>query len=257
MATGHHYLSDVKEKSRALYSVIERQFWKKDPIKTWVADNMDIYQDALWHKAGHPINMVIKYRMAIDPGVPEKLRKAGAGSAASRLPAKESVLKSAETVRTLLMNVRQFFTAYGGELNMDLIDMAIDAVMIYIPSGMGGTAAEGEVGNLVPGAVRGQHLPQFVTSRETALAWLDEVVKRNMDSTAMAFGFFEALSEATMGANASPDQQTLLGANSLQKLRSQCFASYTMGKEAYGDYRAFKAAERQRGAYTPIKIEFT
>ncbi|GAB2212676.1 hypothetical protein Drorol1_Dr00020657 [Drosera rotundifolia] len=59
MATGHRYLSAAGEKSRQMYAVVEKQFWKKNPTKDWVEDIQEDIKDALWHKAGHPINMTI------------------------------------------------------------------------------------------------------------------------------------------------------------------------------------------------------
>ncbi|GAB2212675.1 hypothetical protein Droror1_Dr00020655 [Drosera rotundifolia] len=63
MATGHHYVSAAGEKSRQMYSVVEKMFWKKNPTKDWVEADKEDIQDELWHKAGHPINMTSKYRM--------------------------------------------------------------------------------------------------------------------------------------------------------------------------------------------------
>ncbi|GAB2210051.1 hypothetical protein Drorol1_Dr00015304 [Drosera rotundifolia] len=121
MATGHHYLSAPGERSKQMFTVVEKQFWKKSPTKEWVKADKEDIQDVLWHKAGHPINMAIKYRIAVDPTVPVKLRTAMTDSAASRLPAKESILKAAETLRTLVVNVRPFFESYGGDTSYLLL----------------------------------------------------------------------------------------------------------------------------------------
>jgi len=253
MACGHHYLSEAGEKSRPLYEVIEKQFWKKGGLKTFLEGIEDTARDLLWHKAGHPVNLSLKLKCAVDPAIAEKIRLTGSGSSASRLPAKESNLKAAETALTLCTNVRPFYECYKGSMDCSILHDAVNLASVFLPASLITADNNGGLPGMDPKDWKNAHTPAWVVDRATALRYVDDIMKNNLDQIAMAFGFFEALAESAAMGSTGTAEQTLLNAYSLQKLRNQMAASYYLGREAYGDYKAYKANERTGGKYQPVK----
>lgn len=94
--TDRHYLSDRSTPSRRAFEAVERQFWHgRGTWKDWFASDVDTIQDALWHKACHPVNISKKQVLAMDPDVATMVRASGAGSAVARLPAMELEMRAA------------------------------------------------------------------------------------------------------------------------------------------------------------------
>ena len=62
--------------------MVEKAFWAGNGVAEWFATDLQEFQSAAWHKSGHPVQMSIKYKVAMDELVPKKLRDAGAGACA-------------------------------------------------------------------------------------------------------------------------------------------------------------------------------
>jgi hypothetical protein len=247
----HHYLSEARDGSRKMYDVIEKQFWKSEPTRGWMAADKALFQDILWHKAGHPISITLKTNLAMDPDVAERIVLAGAGSAASRLPAVESQLRAANTAATLLGNVQVFYEMSGGVMNYDLLKVAIEAVEKYRPGRTRMTAVMGSA------VIHHHWVPMSVVSRATAIKWLGTIMDANMGHIAMAFGFYKAMVEQTSSGVGGENEKTLLGAHSLAKLESNFFAPYQLGRESYLDYKAHMKANRDKAKYRAGVIVFS
>lgn len=245
LMTGHHYLSDAGSQSRRAYQAVERQFWMGQDVREWFSSDADLIRDALWHKSCHPMVMTLKQDMAMDEQVASMLKKAGAGSAAARLPAVESEMRAANSYRTLLIAVRQPYEILGGTVNMERLEDAMTAVRLFPRSG-GETAA-------TPVAALPGSIPAWVINREKALEHLELFMARNMDTVAYAFGFYCTMLDATSAFGAEQRSDTLRSSFSLAKLKTQCVAGYNAGVLGFGDYQARKQAARQAGQFeTPI-----
>ena len=70
---------DPATQSRKCFQVVEKAFWAGSGVAEWFATDLQEFQSAAWHKSGHPAQMSIKYKVAMDELVPKKLRDAGAG----------------------------------------------------------------------------------------------------------------------------------------------------------------------------------
>lgn len=237
--TGHHYLSDAATQSRRAYRVVEQQFWSSQDVREWFTSDAELLQDVLWHKSCHPVNITLKQDMAMDETVASMLKKAGAGSAAARLPAMESEMRAANSYRTLLQSVRKPLETLEGEIEFVVLEDAMDAVRLFP-----GPTKPQPTNYELP-----QSVPAWVNSRERALQHLTAVLERNTDVAAYAYGFYCAMLDATMAFGAEQRMDTLRNSFSLAKLRGQCAASYNAGSQSYGDYAAKKQASRNDGVY--------
>lgn len=244
--TNHHFLSEKGTQSFKAFHVIERQFWSSTSVKAWWDDSVDILRDALFHKVGHPVLINIKQSLAMNQEVAEKLKTAGCGSAAARLPAVESEVRTANSYRTLLQTVRTLFETYGGYLNFVALDHAIETVGRF-PPGLAVQVTPEELPVTVPA---------WVTNRGAAINYLRQVVEGHTDTVAYCYGFYVALSDAAQMTSGEATQDTLKTSFSLSKLPKQSAASYVAGREAYGDYAAHKRMMRQEGKYNPPTFVF-
>lgn len=242
--TQHHYLSDTKSQSYKAYDVVERQHWKSATVETWFSTDLATIQDAMWHKAGHPVLMSLKTQWAYNSTVAQMLKTAGAGTAASRLPASESEMRAANSYRTVMQTVRPMFEMYGGSIDFSILDLAIETVKSF-PYGSAMTRAEA---NLSAG------VPTMVVDRNTALEWLKSILDNNSDTAAYCYGFYCALTDQNVAMGAGSGKNTLKTAYSLAKLQDQSLASYTEGQNAFGDYNSARAKMRSEGKYTPPKF---
>lgn len=242
--TGHHYISEAGNQSRRNVAVVEKQFWVSPSIQAWFQADMQDIQDWIWHKAGHPISMSLKIQLAGDERVARMLREAGAGSAAARLPALESPLRAAGSYSTLMETVGTLLKQVEGEVDMGFLP----DIIYHIKRWPRDTPRlEDEDFNVV--------IPAACTSRDLAVAWLDDVLTRNRGAVAWCYGFYVALGESN--AVNSGGRDTLKGSHSLEKLRGASFASYTEGYMAYADYSAMKTRMRTQGEFKAPRFSFT
>lgn len=244
MMTGHHYLSEAGSQSRRAYMVVEKQFWRANNVAPFWNDDLDLCTDILWHKSGHPVSISLKHRYAADDEIKAMITKAGAGSAASRLPAKETELRAANSYLVLMQTVRSMYESYGGRLDYSVLDYVNEYAKSYP---VDPSQPQKEI-------MRASGIPGWVIDRTSALRFLGEVMASNADVVAHAFGFYMAMTEqsALMGTAASND--TIKSSFSLTKLKNQSTAAYTAGYQAYSDYLAFTAKQRQNGVYNAVKL---
>nr|DAD29958.1 TPA_asm: hypothetical protein HUJ06_031426 [Nelumbo nucifera] len=137
--TEHHYLSDAKTQSRRAF----------DSVASWFQEDQDLIRDALWHKSCHPVNISIKHELAYCENTPKMLVKAGAGPAASRLPAVESEVRVANSYKTLLQTVRPMYEACGGKTDLSVLEDALALIKLY-PYSADNVPAVTNVPNLRP-----------------------------------------------------------------------------------------------------------
>jgi len=246
MMTNHHYLSQADTQSRRVFAVVERAYWTGQDVNTWFGADTAQIQDALWHKSCHPVMMNVKTDMAMDTSIPGKLTQCGSGACASRLPAVETELRSANSYITLLSTVAPMFGMCGGSVDSNDLVTVIDIVK-SLPAGVASPQP-------MPNLPRG--LEGVVTNRLTGLAYLSGMLRRNQDMVAYCYGFYVALSESNMmmGASGGPQGDTLKSSFSLAKLKSQSYATYITGYQAYSDYQAVRNAKRQRGEFVAPEI---
>jgi hypothetical protein len=241
--TGHHYISENSSQSRRAYKTVEQQFWKGQTVSAWFNADITDITDWLWHKSGHPISLTLKAAWAENEGVAEMIKRAGAGSAAARLPLLESPLRAASTYQTLMETVHVLLSQVGGEMSPG----PLPDIIYYTKT-------------WPKGAPR-LNTPEFnaifdasITSRQNAVDWLAELLNRNKGKVAWAYGFYNGLSEANQMASGA--NNTLKQANSLEKLRNESLAAYTEGFLAYSDYMAKKQSLRMAGKFEAPKHKF-
>lgn len=239
LVSGHHYLSEGASQSRKGYAAVEKQFMLSTEIRTFLETHTAEIQDALWHKACHPILPSIKLEMAASESVRAMVIKAGNGAAATRLPAIEAECKALTSYRAVFAVVDPIWSMFEGGVDYTLLDLVINTVKRFPPA----------VENVPPLVPRDQSIPAGVVNRRTAINWAQQLVDNNAPKAATAFGFFEAMKDATGGANLTAEQNSLSQAKSLIKLRGSQMPSYVMGKLAWGDYQAAKNRQRQQGVY--------
>ncbi|BAT91233.1 hypothetical protein VIGAN_06254600 [Vigna angularis var. angularis] len=234
---GQHYLSDKGTQSRKAFASVERQFWGEPAIKDWLGADIEQIQDAMWHKATHPVSLTLKYRACTSQEVKEQLVTAGVGSAAARLPAMEPDVRAGTSYIALFDVVRPIFQMFGGGVKSDLLELALATVQAY-PLG---TENPGELQN------RDKRIPLYVVNRGTAVSWVSSLVKRNANIAAECYGFYIAMSDRTQVSTAGGGIDTLRYSFSLKKLTTNQLPAYKTGYEKYGDYAAAVAIARSRG----------
>lgn len=242
--TNHHYLSENTSQSRKVYAVVEKQFWRAPDVNPWFAEDLATIQDALWHKATHPVNMSLKITAATDPRVADDLRAAGIGSAASRLPAVEAEMRAANSYKTLMATVHPLFGIFGGGVDFALLQDAMDMVVAY-PVGVDNPEALLE---------RAPSTPPYVTNRKSALQWLGDLVARNSDIASYCYGFYCALSDQNQTLGAGGGVDSLKTSFALSKLRNQSYASFVAGQQAHGDYVSVRNKMRDAGQFKAPKM---
>ncbi|XP_014521542.1 uncharacterized protein LOC106778137 [Vigna radiata var. radiata] len=219
---GEHYLSDKGTQSGKAFASVERQFWFEPAIKDWLGADIKQIQDAMWHKATHPVNLKVKYRACTSQEVKEQLVTDGVGSAAVRLPAIEPEVRVGMSYIALSNVVRPCFEMFGGSMNCDLLELAVATAQAY-PLG---TENPGELQN------RDKRIPLNVVNRRTAVHWVNSVVKRNAKTVAFCYGFYIAMSDRTQMSAAGGAEYTLRNKYALKRLARDHFLTRTMADYA-------------------------
>jgi hypothetical protein len=239
LVSGHHYLSEAASQSRKGFAAVEKQFMLNADIRGFLETDTEAVQDALWHKACHPILPNFKLEMAASETVRAMVLKAGNGAAATRLPAVEAEAKALTSYRAVFAVCDPVWSMFGGSVDYSMLDLVINTVKRFPP-------AIEDVTVLNP---RDALIPPSVVNRRTALNWAAQIVENNAPKAAIAFGFFEAMKEVTGGANLTPEQNSLSNAKSLIKLKGTQMPSYMLGRMDWADYQAAKNKQRQQGIY--------
>lgn len=244
--SNHHYLSEAGSLSKKAFEAVEKQHWKAQDVAQWFADDLEIVRDAMWHKAGHPVIIDLKIRLAKDTQIPRMLTDAGAGSACPRLPAVEVDMRVASSYVALFSTCSALFLQNGGAMDYTVLSEAMAAV----------TAYEVAAGLRVPApvAAHGNTVDLSVVSRETAITWLRTIMERNQASAAYAYGFYVKMQDSTTDAVAGAGKDTLRAAYSLRKLEDLSRASFMGGQEAFKDFEAASKARRAAGRFAPPMV---
>jgi hypothetical protein len=238
MMCQHHYLSQEATQSRRAFAVVEKQFWRNSDVSTWFGTDTALIQDALWHKACHPVNMAIKTASATSETIAQMLKSAGAGSAAARLPAVESEVRAANSYRTLLATVAPMYTMCQGGVAYEFLDIAIDTVLSF-PVGVTNPARPPNLNARVPASV---------VDRLTACAWVTSLLGRNADKAAHCYGFYCTMMEQSNVLSGGAGTESLMTSHSLSKLKNQSHASFVAGQQFYTDYQSVRMTLRNNGS---------
>jgi hypothetical protein len=208
LLTNHHYLSEANRQSRKAFAAVEKQFWKGERISDWFDADKERIKDALWHKSCHPVNMTIKLLPATSEQVKEQLVSAGSGSAAARLPTVEIEAKAGEAYLTLFSVVRPMLEMYVGGVNSEVLQLAVDTLKSYPP----------RIENPNQPNPKPEAIPPGVVNRRTAVAWVNELVKRNAPIAAQCYDFYVAMAESSTNFGTAGGVDTLRNSYALKKL---------------------------------------
>jgi len=241
---GHHYLSDKTKSSYKAFKAVELQLWLTPAMKELVAEDGDFIRDIMWHKSGHPISAHLKEELASSSTVRENLHAAKLGSAVARLPATETEIRCAETYIKVCNVVNAIWATLGGGINTDVLRLRYEAVRA-IPRSMK---------QLVPPLDLG--MGEVANTRTEALEIVKATAARNADYAAMAYGFYCGTIESNASETGEQPRDSLRGAHSLTKLKSNNVASYTQGIDLHRAYRAFQAKARSEGKIVIPKVVF-
>ncbi|KAK8970408.1 hypothetical protein KSP40_PGU005547 [Platanthera guangdongensis] len=215
--TGHHYLGERNSHSRRAFAAIERQFWNHNAVKNWFAEDMAMIQDCAWHKSGHPVIPSIKESMARDERIAAMLRVAGVGSAASRLPAMETQLRTATSYLALMSAVDPLLKMFGGSADATELSEMVGIIKSWPPT------TTGSVG--LP-----ETWPQSVETRAQALSLLGKILAKNAAKVAYCYGFYCAFGEQNQALSAGDAAADILRTSySLVKLKSQSLSHILRG----------------------------
>lgn len=237
--TQHHYISDQKSVSFKAFLAIEKQCWRSESVNAFFTTDEEMVRDLMWHKACHPVNLTIKTNTAQNEATKMSLVKAGAGAAASRLPATEPGVRAGEAYSTLFDTLQPFFAMFSGGIDDSHLKLALRTVKRLLPG-------EYEEPN-APG--RNQEIPQWVVDRRTAGQWVAEIVNNSQAIAAHCFGFYTAMSEAGMSLGTGQSVDSLRDAFSLKKLAKSHIPSYTLGYHQYSDYVVAKNKLRSKAQF--------
>lgn len=237
--TQHHYLSDPKGLSFKAFRAIEKQCFLDARVAEFFSTDEDMVRDTLWHKSCHPVNLTIKDNVACNEATKEMLVKAGAGAAASRLPATEPGVRAGEAYCMLFATLKPFFEMFSGGIDHSHLLLALRTVKRLLP----GTTENPDT------AGRDPEIPRWVVDRKTAGKWVAEIVQQSQPIAAHCFGFYIAMSDAGMALGTGQNVDSLRNAHSLKKLASTHVPSYFFGFQQYSDYVVAKNKLRQKAQF--------
>jgi len=129
--TGHHFLSTAGKKARAGWDAIKKQFLQMvdAPTREWITGLGADWEDLAFHKAGHPVLMSLKISMASDPSMRDKIKRAGFGAAAVRLPAISPEFMKARVAQSMIMKASSILTAAGATIDTVALDNIVGRVV--------------------------------------------------------------------------------------------------------------------------------
>ncbi|ESW24399.1 hypothetical protein PHAVU_004G127300 [Phaseolus vulgaris] len=238
MTDAHHYLPDATKPSFRSFFAVEKQVWVTPEIKKITDVGLDELRDSAWHKAGHPIVNSIKYMMATDPDIKERMKNANLGSAAARLPAMEPEVKAASTYLEVCNEVNPTWESMGGGIDTEEMVWWMDQLRKFKKGAVALTDAEA-----IP--VKGS-LGLYLRERKDVLDGLNAVLKGSAETVAVAFGFYEGMLDSGFAVS----NHTLANAHSLKKLRSEYMGKHFWGGELFRDYKAYRNNQREKGSLT-------
>ncbi|KAL3620235.1 hypothetical protein CASFOL_035147 [Castilleja foliolosa] len=222
---GHHYLSEKTKLSNRAFLDMERQLWVSAVMKDM---NETLLRDIIWHKAGYPVAIHIKEYAATSPAVKQHFVAAKLGSVAARLPAWETVIRTADTYVKLSEVVDSIWSTVGGSFNME----AIRSRMLAVKAMPRWKENLSSPVNMTGGVM--------LTSRTAAISALEDTMAKNADKMALAFGFFVAMTEDSSSDIGNSVGYSLMESRSLNRLKMDNIGSFFLGTELYKDYKAVR-----------------
>lgn len=210
--TGHHFIPPTR---RYFLSTLKQVTTSAPPeVSAWIAAMGPSFEDALFHKATHPIAVALKTGLAQAVGTKAKLIAANLGAAAVRIPAVPGDVKAAQAYLAVCNKAAPTIVAGGGSVNMASLVPLIAAVA-----------------GAVPGA-----------ARMVAVARLTAETERRAAGAAFCFGVVEEELEAAGMANHS-----ITRAFSLKKLRDEHTTDYNLGRTLYKQVKAKRKQDADAG----------
>lgn len=125
--TNHHYIAATYR----YFSSTKDQVVNAGSVefKQWALALGAILDDALFHKALHPINVAVKVTIAKQIDTSARLVAAGCTAAAIRLPASPGEVKAARAALTVMARASSNIVAMGGSVDLTILSAAIAAVV--------------------------------------------------------------------------------------------------------------------------------
>ncbi|XP_047331454.1 uncharacterized protein LOC124935006 [Impatiens glandulifera] len=237
--TGHNYLSTAEGACRKAVRPAEMAYLSG--AGAWYTEDQEKIQDWLWHKSTHPVTILLKYTAAMDITISEKLRNAGSGACASRLPTFEPSLNEANIVYKLLATVAPMLDTYGGGIDTHELAEMIEVVNSYKPLVQNPP---------VPPCLPAKYA-NVITNRASAIEILDKMVKSNLNMICWAYGFYCAHTDKGPIA-----RDTLRMSPCLKRLSNKCNSMYNEGINAYSAYEEAQAKRRATSVFVAPRFSY-
>lgn len=220
---GHHFLSAPGQSMRKPWDGLLKQFRSKVQSVVWPGLDAPWFEDLAFHAAGHPILMSMKKDFAQNPDMKERIKRAGWGVVAIRLPATEPDFEVVKAVIALFERVGPTMTAMGGTVNVAGLVEARLQVEQETDSKQRSAYVARSVG--------------AVHSREPAIGY--------------AIGIMEAMLLVSVGGT-----NTILAARSITKIKNDQPATVAEGSSDYRAYMASRRDARDRGRIEAMSVDF-
>lgn len=228
--TGHHYLSGTNVATKSVMKQVVSA--NTEAVKAWFATDAVVLADMIWHKSAHPIDMAYLVDQALSPSVAERLRAAGIGSAAVRLPYVEPELKAAGAMVAIVNVVQNVVQEAVGILEVPSLEEAISQVKLF----------RVRAANVVEGTIAAK--PTVVNRVMAIREVLEPVMKRAGPAVAYAMGIYSAMMENT---SARDRTGTLMSARSLARVKSENLPTVAAGASFYENLMRRDRTEAAKG----------
>jgi len=125
LETNHHYLTSSAKKVEGT----EKQVLAEagDVVGAMYRDNLDEMRDVVWHKASHPVNSVLLREFGVDAEMSDRLKFAGLGAAAIRVPFVEPQVRAARAYLAMHRSVLSWIRTMGHTVTLPQLDAAVRA----------------------------------------------------------------------------------------------------------------------------------
>lgn len=241
MLDGHHYHSNASDSSR--HRTIEKEVLSKmtqPAIDLWKA-NEQMFRNAIWHASIHPVVDEVLEAFAQDLEVAAKLTKAGYGSMAVGIPAKEELVRRAEAFIAVYTQVRMTAQAHGHVLDISALENRLAALTRLPMRGplLGNAPAELGLPN--------DAWPAEIDTRAKAIkTYLEPVLNRNEPIASWMFGFYRAICDDA-GIRRTTTEGSLLRSYSLNRAMQNFIGEANRAQTMYAARQKFLRAQAADG----------
>lgn len=121
VSTGHHWLSDAPGSHRAVAKSLNKQLDPSAGLAGKFGISAANWEDIVFHKATHPLVDAVFRTVVTSPDFAARLRTAGVGSAAARLPLKSDQESALSASATLIAEVQALAPALSVAISDELL----------------------------------------------------------------------------------------------------------------------------------------